>query len=264
MTANWTELDTCNSDGTRPSCYLSSSELGELDAVAAIRMVVSCLSLMGASSIIATTIMRREFFNHKVHPIFVLSVADAMLALLYILGGIVWLRREANVSSRVWCFSAALPTVILQCVTVNLTVLYALLAYSGVKHTHIGNLLEGSDREPVWSPLRTTVSYLVAWFLPVAVVMIPFASVAKGTGLLHQVRECSCWCTPSLGNVIPYAHGRDLDTMDFRRNMRKLVIVFASVIGTHFLAGFIVLVVIYRLLIRSIHRMRVTVRCMWA
>ena len=48
----------------------------------------------------------------QVHPIFVLSVADAMLALLYILGGIVWLRREANVSSRVWCFSAALPTVV--------------------------------------------------------------------------------------------------------------------------------------------------------
>ena len=32
---------------------------------------------------------------------------------------------------------------ILQCVTVNLTVLYALLAYSGVKHTHVGNLLVG-------------------------------------------------------------------------------------------------------------------------
>lgn len=49
--------------------------------------------------------------------------------------------------------------------------------------------------------------------------------------------------------------------MEFRKNMRKLTVSIAFVIGTHFLAGFILLVVVYRLLIRNIHRMRVTIRC---
>ena len=42
--------------------------------------------------------------------------------------------------------------------------------------------------------------------------------------------------------------------------MRKVVVSNATVIGTHFLAGFIVLVIVYRLIIKTIHRMRITAR----
>ena len=41
------------------------------------------------------------------------------------------------------------------------------------------------------------------------VVMVLFGAVVGDTGLLGKVNECSCWCYPSLGNVLPYAHGRD-------------------------------------------------------
>ena len=45
-------------------------------------------------------------------------------------------------------------------------------------------------------------------------------------------------------------------TVEFRGNMRKLVVAFAAVIGTHFLAGFIILIIVYGLMIRTIRRMR--------
>lgn len=45
----------------------------------------------------------------QVHPIFAISVADLMLALLWMVGGTVWLRRAP---SRSWCFAISLPTVV--------------------------------------------------------------------------------------------------------------------------------------------------------
>ena len=41
------------------------------------------------------------------------------------------------------------------------------------------------------------------------IVMVAFAGVVGGTDLLSRVDTCSCWCRPSLGNVVPYAHARD-------------------------------------------------------
>jgi len=45
----------------------------------------------------------------QVHPIFAISVADLMLALLWMVGGTVWLRQAP---SRSWCFAVSLPTVV--------------------------------------------------------------------------------------------------------------------------------------------------------
>ena len=45
------------------------------------------------------------------HPIFILSIADFMLGMLWVLGGGLWLRRSHNMD-RVWCFSASLMTVV--------------------------------------------------------------------------------------------------------------------------------------------------------
>ena len=50
--------------------------------------------------------------------------------------------------------------------------------------------------------------------------------------------------------------------MIFVRDVRKLMVVFSSVIGTHFLVGFIALVFVYRFMIKSIRKMRVTVQSM--
>jgi hypothetical protein len=67
---------------------------------------------MGALTIISITLGKREIFNHKVHPIFVLSIADAMLSLLYIVGSSLWLRSDSTATSRGWCFFVTLPTVV--------------------------------------------------------------------------------------------------------------------------------------------------------
>jgi hypothetical protein len=141
----------------------------------------------------------------------------------------------------------------LQCVTVNLTVLYALLAYAGVKQKCNGNQQGDHNSERV---CRTILSYLVAWLLPMVLVMLLFAAVVANTHLLQDVNDCSCWCRPSLGNIIPSAKGRDPATTEFRGSVRKLVVAFAAVIGTHFLAGFIILVIVYGSMIRMIRRMR--------
>ena len=74
---------------------------------------------------------------------------------------------------------------ILQCVAVNLTVLYAILAHAGVKQKCNGNqqvsdtsviavdkvreslhFCQGDhNSERVWSNCRTILSYLVAWWV---------------------------------------------------------------------------------------------------
>lgn len=45
--------------------------------------------------------------------------------------------------------------------------------------------------------------------LPVVIVMLPFTLVVEGTGLLDIVDDCSCWCPPTLGNIMPYANRGD-------------------------------------------------------
>ena len=45
--------------------------------------------------------------------------------------------------------------------------------------------------------------------LPMVLVMLLFAVVVTDTDLLQDVNNCSCWCRPSLGNIIPSAKGRD-------------------------------------------------------
>ncbi len=46
----------------------------------------------------------------QVHPIFVLSIADLMLAFLWVIGGVLWLTSVSN--HLVWCFMATLMTVV--------------------------------------------------------------------------------------------------------------------------------------------------------
>ena len=46
----------------------------------------------------------------QVHPIFVLSIADCMLAVLWVVGGALWLTGVSH--NRVWCFAVTLLTVV--------------------------------------------------------------------------------------------------------------------------------------------------------
>lgn len=46
---------------------------------------------------------------YQIHPIFVLSLADLLLAVLWIIGGALWFR---SISDRSWCFAVSLLTVV--------------------------------------------------------------------------------------------------------------------------------------------------------
>ena len=50
----------------------------------------------------------------QVHPIFVLSIADGMLAVLWVVGGALWLKGGVS-QSRVGCFAVSLMTVVSMC-----------------------------------------------------------------------------------------------------------------------------------------------------
>lgn len=49
-------------------------------------------------------------------------------------------------------------------------------------------------------------------------------------------------------------------TVLFRKDMRKISLFNALIVGTHFLAGFILLVIVYGMLIRLIRKMRKSIR----
>ena len=41
--------------------------------------------------------------------------------------------------------------------------------------------------------------------LPVVIVLTLFGAVAATTSIIQDTNQCSCWCAPLLGNVVPYA-----------------------------------------------------------
>ena len=45
--------------------------------------------------------------------------------------------------------------------------------------------------------------------LPTIILMVTFGGLAGNTNIVSGASECSCWCIPELGNVLPYAIPRD-------------------------------------------------------
>lgn len=68
-------------------------------------------SFLGAASIIISAIYKRQVLSPRVHPIFVFSIADIMLSVLWIAGSALWLLRTKDMQ-RGWCFAASLITVV--------------------------------------------------------------------------------------------------------------------------------------------------------
>lgn len=68
-------------------------------------------SFLGAASIIFSALYKRRVLSPRVHPIFVFSIADIMLSMLWIAGSALWLLRHSSMR-RGWCFAASLMTVV--------------------------------------------------------------------------------------------------------------------------------------------------------
>ena len=68
-------------------------------------------SLLGACSIILSVVIRKKVFNPDIHPIFMLSLADCGLAVLWIIGSSLWLGNLSHDGfNRVFCYPVTLLT----------------------------------------------------------------------------------------------------------------------------------------------------------
>ncbi len=68
-------------------------------------------SILGASSILYSALRRKRVFSPQVHPLFVLSIADLLLALLWGVGALLWLARTEDLK-RGWCMAVSLTTIV--------------------------------------------------------------------------------------------------------------------------------------------------------
>eukprot|EP00731_Ephydatia_muelleri_P022677 Em0015g260a len=162
---------------------------GEKDAVALVRLVASSLSIIGSAAIVLLVITKRKACNTKIQPILVLSLADCLLAVMWIIGSMVWMKAPQGALGN-WCIWILVFTVVFELVTVNVTLVYALT----------GNY---SENIKVWHPFKTAIAYGFAWFEPFFVVLLMLGLFDSGTRIVQEAKECSCWCVPFYGNVVP-------------------------------------------------------------
>ena len=125
--------------------------------------VLSHISMLGALSIIVSALVRRRVSSSEVHPIFMLSLADCMLGLLWIVGAILWFL-PYDAYNHIWCYALTLGTAvsltevqyrhclrtmfwiqILECVVINLTIVYGVFAYFRIHQTKPSGPLVSSE-----------------------------------------------------------------------------------------------------------------------
>lgn len=246
---------------SRLSCHISEPEAAKKDLVASLRMIFSLLSIIGAISIVISVIRRRQILNPKIHTIFVLAIADLLLAVMWVVGGGVWLSGGINHAdhTRVGCFTILLVTVILECVTVNLTCVYALLTYSSIKRKDFSRVYSLFDKDietQAWKPWKIILAYIISWVLPVILIMVPFSVVAGPYHLVEEANNCSCRCEPYIGNLVPLASSRDNETVNYLFKMKMLVASYTLVMTGNYLVGFTLLVVVYWKTLKLIQKMR--------
>eukprot|EP00731_Ephydatia_muelleri_P038135 Em0664g2a len=181
-------------------CYLTPQLNGEKDAVALVRLVASSLSIIGSAAIVLLVITKRKACNTKIQPILVLSLADCLLAVMWIIGGMVWMKAPQGALGN-WCIWILVFTVVFELVTVNVTLVYALTVRAILKHQ--GSAGNYSENIKVWHPFKTAIAYGFAWFEPFFVVLLMLGLFDSGTRIVQEAKECSCWCVPFYGNVVP-------------------------------------------------------------
>ena len=106
--------------------------------------------------------------------------------------------------------------------------------------------------------------------------MITFGGLAGSTNIVSGASECSCWCIPELGNVLPYAIPRDQvrlmnvqsiillmmcapliqPTAHYVWHIAKLVVAFGSLLFLNYLTVFVLLAVLYWRIMRHIRMLR--------
>jgi hypothetical protein len=233
---------------------MSHAELTRRDAITVVRVLISCLSIFGSTSIILSVLWRRILHSPKIHPIFVISVADCVLGFSWVLGGAFWF---GKIGGRSWCYLPSLLTVIMQCVTVILTVVYALVAYSVIRRQDFSAVLTGpSPPARAWGPWKMAAVYLLAWLVPAVAVLFIFGIVASKYGLIQNATKCSCWCLPYFINIVPLAFLEDEASANYTYHTRVVVLSSSFILVVVYLCGFSLLISMYCLILRHIRRVR--------
>ncbi|CAI8027918.1 hypothetical protein GBAR_LOCUS15900 [Geodia barretti] len=234
--------------------------------IATLRLIMGLLSIIGALSIVCSAVYRKTVFNPKVHPIFVLSVADTLLSVLWISGAVLWLTGGLSGYNkpRVRCFSIYCMTVILQCVSMNVTLIYALLAYFSIKQRALNGVYMVPQRPVsihVWPPLCSFTAYLIAWILPVPLTMIPFGVIAQQYKIVEKANNCSCWCLPNYGNIIPRPQLEATNGHagnEYLHHLHYLLTFYSALLILNFATVLCCMAVIYYKVLRQIKRMMLT------
>ena len=74
-------------------------------------VVLLVVRILGAMSIIVSAVVRRRVLNSEVHPIFMISLADCMLGVLWIVGAVLWFIPHGTFN-HVWCYALTLLTAV--------------------------------------------------------------------------------------------------------------------------------------------------------
>jgi hypothetical protein len=236
------------------TCFITSTEVDKRDAITVVRVLVSLMSIFGSLSIIVSILWRRILRSPKIHPIFVISMADCVLGVSWVLGGAFWFVR---IEHRSWCYLPSLLTVIVQCVTVVLTVTYAVVAYRVLKRQELSDMLTGgSEAVWAWAPWKMILLYMMAWLLPAASVLIIFGIVASRYSLVEKATECSCWCLPFFINIVPVAYPEYEAAGMYFYHTKMVVLASSVILLIVYFFGFATLVVMYWKILSHIRRLR--------
>ncbi|XP_065892368.1 uncharacterized protein [Dysidea avara] len=142
-----------------------------------------------------------------------ISLADMFLSLLYIVGSTLWLFDEPTKSSGDFsyinassisvngvCLYLSLFSTWMHLASTNLTVLYAIFAFLGLRR-----MVLHAQGVRYWDCTKwiTVISYVIAWFQPVVVSVPVFLATVTSKGLVSDADECGCWCKPAAINVLP-------------------------------------------------------------
>ncbi|CAI8027048.1 hypothetical protein GBAR_LOCUS15487 [Geodia barretti] len=254
--------DTAEDEVCRPYCHMDEKEEGEFNVVAVVRLITAFPSFAGALSIVCSAVYRKTLCNPKVHPIFVLSIVDTLLSILWITGALVWLKGDglsAYQNFRVGCFTINCMTVILQCIAMNVTLIYALLAYSSIKQRDFSGFYMVQQRPGsvhVWPPVCSFTAYSIAWTLPIILIMIPFGVISQYYKIVDQANNCSCWCLPFYGNVLPHPQIGHQNVKDnYRFHLHRFIMSYSVILILNFTVVFCCMAVIYFKVFRRIKHM---------
>ncbi|XP_065891540.1 transmembrane protein 116-like [Dysidea avara] len=202
---------TNNSECPVKRCDLGNEFYVWYDSIAGIRFITSSLSVLGAASIVWMSLISRRLRSSEVHPIFMISLADLFLSLLYIVGSGLWIFDNPydSVDSGVngtnptngLCLYLSFFSTWMHLASTNMTVLYAFFAFLGLRKTLLD--IQGI-RYRNYTRWITLISYIIAWLQPVVVTVPVFVITVISTGLVDISNRCGCWCKPTAINGLPW------------------------------------------------------------